>query len=708
LERVLGALEVVGGPDAGGEYLAFCCGHDDRNTPNLRVGEAAHGAVLLRCFAGCHQERVLAGLEARGVGRSDLFPGRGGGRGARPADAAGTAERPAEEPSRRAAAADAGSASTADGGTGPEGCTLEAYAGHKGLPTAFLRGLGLRDFHYVDAPAVKIPYLDQAGEEVCVRFRVSLAGKPKIKTRRGDGQRLYGLSRLGEAREAGYALLVEGESDAQTAWYHGRPAVGLPGANSFRGGWAAELEGIPKLFVVVEPDCGGETLWETLAASPLRERLYRVELVGVKDLSELHLAGEEEFGGRLDEALGRATPWLDLAETETRERAREAWARCEGLAREEDVLGRFAEELEKAGVVGEEKAAKLLFLALTSRFFDRPISVIVKGPSSGGKSFLVGRVLGFFPDDAYRAVTGMSEKALVYDDEPIAHRFLIVYEAAGLRGEFMTYAMRSLLSEGRLRYTTVEKTAEGMRPRTIEREGPTGLILTTTAVKIHAENETRHLSVDVTDTPEQTAAILMAQAREDLEAPDLSEWHALQEYLSTAEHRVTIPFAPALAGMVPPAAVRLRRDFGAILGLVKAHAVLHQVSRDRDAEGRVIATLADYAAVRALVADLVSEGVEAAVPQEVREIVGAVRTLLREPGRSFVSQADLVRKTRLGKATVSRRVDKAVDLGYLRNAEERRGKESRLMPAEEMPEDRPILPEAEELRDRSAVPGARR
>ena len=34
----------------------------------------------------------------------------------------------------------------------------------------------------------------------------------------------------------------------------------------------------------------------------------------------------------------------------------------------------------------------------------------------------------------------------------------------------------------------------------IEREGPTGLIVTTTALRLHPENETRMLSLTVTDT----------------------------------------------------------------------------------------------------------------------------------------------------------------------------------------------------------------
>ena len=54
--RVLGALEVSGGPDGRGEYLAFCPAHVDRKTPNLRVREAEDGLVLLRCFAGGGQD----------------------------------------------------------------------------------------------------------------------------------------------------------------------------------------------------------------------------------------------------------------------------------------------------------------------------------------------------------------------------------------------------------------------------------------------------------------------------------------------------------------------------------------------------------------------------------------------------------------------------------------------------------------------------
>jgi hypothetical protein len=426
-------------------------------------------------------------------------------------------------------------------------------------------------------------------------------------------------------------------------------------------------------------------------------------MIRIKDVSELHRRDREQFQERFRKALDRAVCLRDIAEAETQQRQQGFWAACEELARSKDILKQVADDLSRVGVVGEERTAKLLYLALTTRFFERPVSVILKGPSSGGKSYIVERVLTFFPESTYRALTGMSERALLYDDEPIKHRFLVVFEAAGLSGEYLTYVVRSLLSEGRLSYVTVEKTSEGMRPRTLEREGPTGLILTTTAVKIHAENETRHLSLSVTDTPEQTAAIMKALARENGEGPDFGRWHSLQEWLSTAEHRVTIPYAEMLAEMVPPAAVRLRRDFKAILSLIRASALLHQATRERDPYGRVVASFEDYASVRELVVDLVSEGVEATVPPDVRKVVEETRRLLENPRKESVSLSDLCGPLKLDKSAVSRRVRKAIDMGYLKNLEEKKGKKARLVLDEKMPEDQTILPEVEDLRDRFTV-----
>jgi hypothetical protein len=675
----------------GEKAMSFCPAHDDRSNPSLSL-RTENGRLLLHCFAGCHPEDIVTEI---GLQMKDLFVKGGGGcfiLPNTPARLHAQSENPHSNGQNERASGDARS---------KHGCTLKEYSEAKKLPEGFLRGLGLRDVTYFEKPAVRIPYPDEEGREVAVRFRVSLDGAEKFRWRSGDKPTLYGLGLLEEARKAGFVVLVEGESDCHTLWFYEIPALGIPGASNWRDEWATYLDGIEKVYAVIEPDQGGDTLREKLTGcEAIRERLHLLELGEHKDPSVLHLADPDMFRERFEVALEDAKPWVELERAEARATSQEAWERSSELAKVPNILERFAAELAQSGVAGEVRTAKLLYLAVTSRLLEKPVSIALKGPSSGGKSYVVERVLSFFPKSAYYALTAMSERTLAYSEEPIKHRFLVIYEAAGMSGEFATYLMRSLLSEGKVRYETVEKTSEGMKPRLIEREGPTGLIVTTTAVKLHSENESRLLSLTVTDTQDQTRVVMAALAVEAGEAgPNFEPWHAFQVWLKGAEHRVSIPYAKKLAELIPPVAVRLRRDFGAVLNLIRAHALLHQATRERDAEGRIVATIeGDYGAVWELVADLVSEGIEATVPKTVRETVVAVKRLRDDSKGEPITVAELARELKLDRSAVSRRVRNAKDRGYLRDLEDNPRKPSRLILGDDLPDDLQILPSPEDVR----------
>jgi hypothetical protein len=243
---------------------------------------------------------------------------------------------------------------------------------------------------------------------------------------------------------------------------------------------------------------------------------------------------------------------------------------------------------------------------------------------------------------------------------------------------------------------TVEKTTAGLRPRHIEREGPTGLIVTTTAVRLHPENETRLFSIPVTDTREQTAAVFDALAQDSTPPIDLAPWHALHEWLALGERRVVIPFAPALVQQIPPVAVRMRRDVSQVLTLTRAHALLHRAMRARDSEGRIVATLVDYAVVRWLVEPLVSAGVGRTVPATVREVVIAVTTHRGEE----VTTAQLAADVNLDTSAAWRRLQQALAGGYLVNREDRQRRPARLVLGVPLPSDSWVLPPARMLRRR--------
>jgi hypothetical protein len=138
--------------------------------------------------------------------------------------------------------------------------------------------------------------------------------------------------------------------------------------------------------------------------------------------------------------------------------------RTREIARSDNVLELVADAVEQLGAAGVRREAKVLYLAITTRVLPRPFrpaNTLVKGASAGGKNYLVDTVAQLFPESAVFKLTGMSDRALAYLAEPMAHRFIIVAELAALEGSEVALALlRSLMSECEIRYWTVEKDPE--------------------------------------------------------------------------------------------------------------------------------------------------------------------------------------------------------------------------------------------------------
>ena len=680
--RVLRNLKNVSTGTAG--WTALCPAHGDTRN-SLSVAEGDDGRVLLRCHAGCTFDDIV---DALGVTAKSLFP-----------------------QSKMGAAAGTNGAATAPDAVG---LTLADYATAKKLTMPFLSKLGIRQFHLLGKPAIAMPYFDSDGKESAARFRLAMDKQSdRFRWRKGSKPSLYGLWQLSKFSDKKYIFIPEGESDSQTLWFHGIPALGLPGANSWKEEWADALVGFERIYVPIEPDKGGEAVLRWLAKSKIRERVRLVKLDAAKDVSELYLADPPGFRSALKAAAKAAQPWPEYENAAVQQREAELRKKCMEIAKQTDILKAFSGTLAKAGVTGEERASELMYLALTSRNLKKPVSLGVKGPSSGGKSYVVERVLEFFPVSAYYTLTAMSERALAYSEEPLSHRFIVLAEAQGLSSDFQSYLVRSLLSEGRLVYETVEKIDGRLQARRIEREGPTGLIVTTTAIALHPENETRYFSISVDDSPEQTARILAAEARQvsgqadsnTLSEEDLEKWRSYQEWLTVTARPVVVPYAPVLSQLVPPAAVRLRRDFKAILSLIQAHALLSVANRKTDAHGRIVATLDDYEQVRKRVRGVVMENAERGVSKQLRETIKAVAEICGadgEPQTGFkipeASIAQIAKRLKLDRSTAQRRVKQCLNRDLLRPVGEvKKGQKLMVKLGDPVADNDEMLPTVEEI-----------
>lgn len=191
--------------------------------------------------------------------------------------------------------------------------SLEQYSQDKKLPADFLRDVCRTDTgrDRDGTTFLRISYADTNGQEITYRKRYA----PKnFRWRTGSAGKihLYGEWRLESIRAAGWAILVEGESDTQSLWYMGLPALGVAGADLFKREQVELLQGL-KLYVHKEPDQGGETftakIYKCLRDGGFTGTVYRWDCahLDAKDPSDVYLAhGQEDGGNMIRDALAAA------------------------------------------------------------------------------------------------------------------------------------------------------------------------------------------------------------------------------------------------------------------------------------------------------------------------------------------------------------------------------------------------------------------
>jgi hypothetical protein len=369
----------------------------------------------------------------------------------------------------------------------------------------------------------------------------------------------------------------------------------------------------------------------------------------------------------------------------------------------ENILGRFIVDFRKV-IAGEERNARLLYLIATSRLLGKTMHAAIKGTSAGGKSQMRAQVLEYFPPEDVVSFTSLSEKFLIYYEGDFAHKILSMGEAVATDEQnFQDYLLRELMTEGRLRHNTVQRNGNEIVSQTIEKEGPVSFLVTTTKSKLHPENETRMLSLEIDDSERQTKAVLRKVAEvEGLNrasgAVDYELWRDFQRWLAAGERRVVVPFAAAMVDLIPPASVRLRRDIGQVIRAIKVHALLHREHRARDELGQIVADVEDYANVRALMNDLLAESSGVAINPTIAETIKAVETATRAlPPEQGVTASEIGKLLNLDKSAARRRLLSAVGEGFVTNLEVRRGQPGRYRATGQVIEAAVMLPEPEEI-----------
>lgn len=282
----------------------------------------------------------------------------------------------------------------------------------------------------------------------------------------------------------------------------------------------------------------------------------------------------------------------------------------EGLALDPDLIGSICRDIRAMGLVGERWTGLLVYLACTSRKQNKPLSIVIRGKSSEGKSEVQARPIELMPPEDVLEATDLTMNALYWmKPGSLKHKIIKHGERRHRQDEASAdrnASMRQLISEGCVSKASPVKTeGGGIETKVIEQEGPVAYIETTTATSIFTEDLNRMLQVYVDGSAKQTRAVMRAVAEVystsavevDTEAIKERHW----EFQRSLEYRdVRIPYAEMLAETIPAGNVKSRRLMWQVLATIEAIAALHQFQRETTGEDRILATVEDYKLAREL------------------------------------------------------------------------------------------------------------
>ena len=356
----------------------------------------------------------------------------------------------------------------------------------------------------------------------------------------------------------------------------------------------------------------------------------------------------------------------------------------EDILRSATLLHDILIMVKRLGVVGEEKNILLHYIIFTSRKLKQPLSATVKGDSSSGKSFTLLTTIKMFPKSAYIDLTDATPQSFYYcPEDHFKHKIIVIFEKHG--GERSDYAIRTLQSEGKLKIQVTVKNPEtgAFEAQTIEKEGPTGFVTTTTASFIHAENDTRNISMFPDQSSEQTSRVYESVDSRYLGVQAISEdelkpWHYAQRVLEQIP--VHIPYVKSFRKYFPQNIIRTRRDYGHFLAIVETVAFLHQKQRERiefNSKKYIRATLADAYMAKVIVEESLSKSIYE-LPEKTIEVIEMARELIKtktESGESnpLFTITELAKDLGWDRDTVAKWMKPAGKKGYVTIVEESKG-----------------------------------
>lgn len=344
------------------------------------------------------------------------------------------------------------------------------------------------------------------------------------------------------------------------------------------------------------------------------------------------------------------------------------------MLRSPNLFDMINSDIEKTGIAGERDLCRQLYIIMSSRILDKPLSGIVFGASASGKSYMIETIAKMMPEEAVLQAHDITDQALHYlKPGTLKNRIVIAGERLedkrGKRGkaEDNTKALREMLASGKLSKLVTTKDSEG-KPcaEHLEQEGPIAYIESTTSTHIHDEDATRLLPLVTDESSKQTQIIVEAMRKNaEIGIKNEKEKEFILNKHKTAQrllrpYKVIIPYAGFLR--LPCDIVATRRAYDHLLSMIKSVAILRQYQKEIKANLIIEADIKDYEIIYQLILKIFSR-TYCPINQKSKDLLKTI--IEKNNSESDFKIQQLVEWTGISDASVRRRLRELVFKGIV-------------------------------------------
>jgi hypothetical protein len=320
-----------------------------------------------------------------------------------------------------------------------------------------------------------------------------------------------------------------------------------------------------------------------------------------------------------------------------------------GMLKNPDLMETISKDIEEIGVAGEKDLRQQLYLIMTSRILDKPLSCIIFGASASGKSYALETVAKLMPDESVIHAHDITQEALYYmPKNSLAHKIVIAGErtedknAKTGKAEDNTKALREMLASGKLsKMVTVKDSGGQLITKIIEQSGPIAYLESTTLTSIHDEDATRLLPLITDESAAQTDIVMNATKQQAIgKTVDKNKIDTTILKHKTAQRllkpfRVVIPFAESLK--LPNTVVASRRAINQLISFIRSVALLKQYQKEVKSENTdlyIEADTTDYKIAYNLISTIFAR-TYSPINQKSRELLSVMQDRTKDLSNGF-------------------------------------------------------------------------